>query len=457
MFRFVPFGGLLFLVLTILGTKATVEGNNIFVNNASVALNRNLAWDCHRPWPDHAMYLTLFLPSRSEKETRHQWPAHLSPEYHEIFLRGAMLFYPWKVAKTPLVIMIDAEMKNSTELKEDVIDVIERGKQDFGSVFPETRVVFNDPIKKVYGTGYSRMQYLGFYADKYIKEEYILFVDSDAFFHSYVDREDLWENGKAIIQARFSERNYDVFRRKTLEALGHEEFFSCMSYFPFIIKRAHLADIREAIRQYHNTSTFDEAFASFGYEDPGSQYNIMCIWLYLHKHDEYVWKIKDQSPHWNGKHKPFQLNNANKPVTTANRSILRPEDISFSVPYLSDHCTYGSLPVDGKLVTHFKIYEHTRKVLQHLLLTSLCYLETKPPHKFQIPKNDTRTSQLSKWALAQHNAYCERHVKEHPYHGVWFRFEFYDFSQLVSEEQKKRMQLSRESRLKHCPHTYIFI
>ena len=186
-----------------------------------------------------------------------------------------MMFYPWQVAKTTLVIMVDAEMQNSTELREDVLDVLERGQREFGTAFPKTRVIFNDPIPNVYSTGYSRMQYLGFYADKYVAEEFILFVDSDAFFHSYVDREDLWENGKAIIQGRFSVNNYNLFRQKTIEAIGQEEFFSCMSYFPFIIKREHLPHIREAIRKYHNTSTFEEAYASFGSKDPGSQYNIM--------------------------------------------------------------------------------------------------------------------------------------------------------------------------------------
>lgn len=366
---------------------------------------------------------------------------------------GIMLFYPWEIAKSPFVINVDAEMKDTIEVKEDVLDVFEQGRKEFGSAFPMPRVVFNDRIENVYAVGYSRMQYLGFYADKYIEEDYVMFVDSDAFFHSYVDREDLWENGKAIIQARFSHENFKLFREKTMEALGQEEFISCMAFFPVIIKRVHLPLIREAVRLHHNKSTFDEAYAAYASRDPGAQYNVMCTWLYLNRHDDYAWRIKDASPKWDGVRHPTPPPN----IKPGNRNSIKPEDFRFTVPYLSDHCTYGLAPLNGgsgQLVPGFQDFKHTRRVLEHLLITSLCYLETKPPHSFKVAKNASR---LSQWALSTYATFCPSYLQHHPYHEAWLRFENNDFRHLLSEEHKMKLKAVRESRIKNCEHAYIFV
>lgn len=359
------------------------------------------------------------------------------------------MFWPWERSKTPLVIMVDSELKNSPELQENVLSVVARGHKEFGPAFPQVTVMFNDPIANVYGNGYSRMQYLGFMADKYLDEEYILFVDSDAFFHTYVDREDLWENGKAIIQGRFSAKNNMFFNWKTLDALGKEEFISCMSYFPFIVKREHLPEIREAIRKHRNKPTFEEAYASFAYKDPGAQYDIMCTWLYLNKYDDYTWRIKDHTPNWDGFHRP-------KPGKGhwRDRSIFRPGDIAYTVPFLSDHCTYGLLPVNGTLEFHYQDYKHTRRVLEHLLLTSLCYLETRPPHIFKVANNE---SMLSQWVLGKYETFCPSHVQKYPFHEAWYRFEVFDFNPIFTDEEKSVLKAARASRVNHCKHTYIFI
>eukprot|EP01031_Cornospumella_fuschlensis_P032638 gene32638-39460_t len=437
------------------GTEIVAQTQPHSANNSVTSyihpLNPNVSWDCNRPWPNHAMYMTLNIPPRSDKVSRHNWPTNLLPEYYEVFFRGVMMFYPWQVAKTTLVIMVDAEMKNSTELREDVLDVLERGQREFGAAFPTTCVIFNDPIPNVYSTGYSRMQYLGFYADKYLAEEFILFVDSDAFFHSYMDREDLWENGKAIIQARFYRGNYHPFRLKTFEALGQQEFLSCMSYFPFIIRRADLPHIREAIRKRIGRRTFEEAYAAFAREFPGAQYNIMCQWLYFNRRDEYAWRIKDLSPDWDGVDP-----DAPKGGGMGNRSTIRPGDIAFTVPYLSDHCTYGLAPIDasGALIPGFQDFKHTWRVVEHLLLTSLCYLETKPPYEFKVARNATK---LSQWALSKYESFCPSFLQKHPYHDAWLRFENNNFEPIMSQQDKMRLKAARESRVKNCKHTYLFI
>ena len=78
-----------------------------------------------------------------------------------------------------------------------------------------------------------------------------------------------------------------------------------MSYFPVIIKTAHLHAIREAIRIYQQTSTFDEAFYKFTGNGPAyEQFSIMCSYLFRYHRDEYVWYIHSIVPGWDGVNPP---------------------------------------------------------------------------------------------------------------------------------------------------------
>lgn len=343
--------------------------------------------------------------------------------------------------------MIDAEMKGTPELKEEVLDVIDAGRNEFGSLFPSTRVIYNDALNGTYRNGYGRMQYLGFMADKYIEEDYIFFFDSDAFLHSYADREDFWENGKPIISGRLSHTNYALFFKKTFDAIGKEEIMSCMSYFPIVIKRSHLAPIREAIREYRNKSTFEEAYYDFTFTNPGAQFNIMCTWLFLNKRDEYAWRLKDLEPEWDGFHRPKP-----RPGMWADKSIFKREEMKFTVPYLSEHVTYGRLMrSDGSFIYGSQL---SRRILESLLLTSLCYLETQKPHTFIVASNAT---ELGKWTYSAYQSFCPDFVKKNYYHDEWWRFEASDFKDVVDEEQKQLMKLGRLQRLKTCNHTYMIV
>eukprot|EP01031_Cornospumella_fuschlensis_P028889 gene28889-34863_t len=342
-------------------------------------------WDCSRPWPSHAMFLTLYVaPKGSQVENRHKWESGELPEWYDIFLRGALLFWPWKIAQTPLIIAIDAEMKGTQELNEQVLDLIDVGRKDFADLYPNISVVYNDPLNNTYRNGYGRMQYLGFVADK----------------------EDLWEDGKPIISGRLSHTNWEGFYKKTYDALGIEEIMCCMSYFPVVIKRSHLASVREAIRVHRNKSTFEEAYYDYTFFYPGAQYNIMCTWLFLNKRDEYAWRLKDLEPEWDGFHNPTP-----KPGMWGDKSIFKPEEIQFSVPYLSDHLTYGMLRhkngsyTAGLLAGRFGS-KFTHQVLKTNLLTSLCYLETHKPHTFLVASNATELGRSPLLVVTQFSLIC---------------------------------------------------
>ncbi|RYG63562.1 hypothetical protein EON64_15690, partial [archaeon] len=324
-------------------------------------IDMNATWDCNRPWPSNAMFLTLYVPdakTRQQGHDRHTWSYDKHTEWESIFLHGAMMYWPWKKAQTKLLVMVDAEMKNTTELQHDVLDVLDKYQRQLGDQFPPAQVLYNDYIAGAYHSGYGRMQYLGFLADQFVREEHVVFVDSDTLFHTYVDREDLFDHGKPIINGRISGRNDKEHEAKTLAALGGKERFSCMSYFPVVLRTADLPFIREAIRQHLQKDTFEEAYFNFTVDYPGAQYNIMCAWLYAHRHDAYVWRLKNDGPGLSG----------------VDRSLFHADDLNhLSVPYLSEHVTYVDL-------SEHQIFPRRGQALEavrHISAVSMCFLETR--------------------------------------------------------------------------------
>lgn len=140
-------------------------------------------------------------------------------------------------------------------------------------------------------------------ADNYTSKEYVGFVDTDCFFLTYIDREDLFEEGKPVINGRTGYHDpEDVWAQMPLGTyvftvlpffyqicqilpfvryltLGMNETFRCMSYFPVIVKTAHLKPMREFISRYHNED-FDIVFYKNISTRPYSQFGIMCTYLF---------------------------------------------------------------------------------------------------------------------------------------------------------------------------------
>ena len=72
-----------------------------------------------------------------------------------------------------------------------------------------------------------------------------------------------------------------------------------MSYFPVIIKTAHLKEIRAMVEE-HMKMPFNLAFQKFSgtWQTTGvaigyCQFNIMCTYLYRFRKDEYTWYMHD--------------------------------------------------------------------------------------------------------------------------------------------------------------------
>jgi hypothetical protein len=243
---------------------------NLDIRNDDVYNNElQKKYDCDRQWPQLDLILPVHLDQNSTRNS----------EWYDLFFRSLLLFWPFKRSRTTLRLLVDQEVK--AEIVEEFIEKIldELSKNDVD--FPVVNTTYNKYISSVYRTGYDRQQYLMMVADNFTDAEYVGFADTDVLIHSYVDREDIFEDGKPIVHGRIGKLKdigNDKLKKRwmhgTFLALGYEEPMICMSYFPIVIKTSHLRLIREHIRNKFKTNTFEEAFwvfSSINY----SQFNVM--------------------------------------------------------------------------------------------------------------------------------------------------------------------------------------
>lgn len=140
---------------------------------------------CQRSWPE----LEIFLPVNIGTGSR-------DSEYLRIFLRSFLMFWP-PSSNTSLRIFFDEEKINMPEYHVATNSLWTAPIHDF-------KVDISLSLQSPYynGRGYDRQQLLMFYADNYTTKEYVGFVDTDCLFISYVDREDLFEDGKPVVNGR---------------------------------------------------------------------------------------------------------------------------------------------------------------------------------------------------------------------------------------------------------------
>lgn len=118
----------------------------------------------------------------------------------------------------------------------------------------------------------------------------------------------------------------------TFTALGLNETFRCMSYFPVIIKTAHFKGMRDHIGKYHGMS-FDEAFLSTIMHHRYSQFGIMCTYLFEFHRDEYVWYAHTEDPGWDG------INPPPLPGQNGDVSVYTPQ-MYIPKPRIATHARY---------------------------------------------------------------------------------------------------------------------
>ena len=132
-----------------------------------------------------------------------------------MFLKSLLLFWPLKQSNSSLTIIFDEEKRSYNgfaalykNLNESIRPKINGGLD----------IYFNEPYSVHLG-GHDRQQLLMFWADNFTDAEYVGFVDTDCVFITYIDREDLFERGKPVINGRigvdtaYSTKHYDFWMK----------------------------------------------------------------------------------------------------------------------------------------------------------------------------------------------------------------------------------------------------
>jgi hypothetical protein len=166
----------------------------------------------------------------------------------------------------------------------------------------DVRAIFGDPAPfRLKGS--DRQQWYMLWADNFTSADYVGFVDSDTVFSSVITKEDLFVDGKPkaiVIHGKPLLSFWKLTPNQTLFAIGKKEPFKGMSYFPVIIKTAHLKPMREHITRTVGTTDFDEAYKRIAMRGAYSQFNLMLTYLWYFHRDEYFWDITEQEEGWTG-------------------------------------------------------------------------------------------------------------------------------------------------------------
>lgn len=258
-------------------------------NDSEIALE---VWDCNRAWPK----LTLFTPFQTFDNSRDPHFYEIETHFSESFFR----FWPQKISNTTVLLVYDAESINAASYKSIKTTLQKEEKEGIVRFIGIPQFPF-------YSGGHNRQQYYMFWASNFTDDPYIGFCDSDTVIVTYVDREDLFEDGKPIVNGRtgIMVPHVALWAPGSFAFLNILQPMTCMSYFPVIIKREHLIGLRKYIEKVHQMS-FDEVFynVTVARQIKYSQFGVMCTYIWTFHRDEYKWYIHSESPHWDGINPP---------------------------------------------------------------------------------------------------------------------------------------------------------
>jgi hypothetical protein len=242
------------------------------------------------------------------------------------------------------------------------------------------RAAFTD-LPPIPMNGSDRQQWLMFWADNFTSSEYIGFVDSDTVFSSVVTGEDLFVDGKPraiVVYGRPLNEFWETVPSQTFYAIGKKEPFKGMSFFPVVIKTAHLELMRNHIYRTVGVSHFDMAFGKIMNRGRYSQFGIMVSYLWYFHRNEYFWDIIEQEEGWSGPVPSGQ-------IETLEEGGLTQDMLNQGKPRSSIHWSYEST------------FERSKANYTNILKTGYCYhqsLFASPDSAFCKTLDTTRPSEF---------------------------------------------------------------
>ena len=251
---------------------------------------------CDRPWPNLTLFLPIYLMTEGPRV--HEW--------EEIFLKSFLFFWPHQYAKTKLLIIVDEEQTHDNNFHTFKHKVNHYASTNMPPVDERAdnkiMIKTNNYPSNWYRKGHDRQQLLMLYADEFVDSEYVGFVDTDCEFVTYVDREDLFEDGKPVVNGRIGPVHDWVWYympAATKHLLQLDEPMRCMAYFPVIIKTQHIKEMREYIERINGGKSLREVlFLEMIDKAQGrySQFSFMCAYIWAFHRDEYVWYASNIDP-----------------------------------------------------------------------------------------------------------------------------------------------------------------
>ena len=416
--------------------------------------NDDESWKCDRPWPELELFLPVALLPNDPKNPQNK---HHRLEEYKLFLRSLLLFWPLEISKTSLRVLFDEEVIPKEKVNYD--EIVKDIKTHDGR-FPGGLMISTSPEEKKYISRrpHDRQQNIMLWADNFTTSEYVGYVDSDSIFLTYIDREDIFEDGKPVINGRSGPMETEWWAKSPLfnhDFTGLEQPMRCMSYFPVVIKTAHLKDLRDHIVKHWNNNipeykgrnlTFDDIF--YLNSEPGIyQFDLMCTYLFNFKQNEYKWYAHPMEPiNWNGihpkkdKHEMDYSHYRNKPGLP---DIFQPK------PRIATHARYRG--------------HHLRDILLHpaemnrAMQLGICISPPLASYNDQPSLFYTyvrSNNPICKSLIAQgfRRGDFDDSIARLGYYNEMWHFEGYDYQKMNTRESLQKEYAKRVNRIKNCQH-----
>ena len=202
-----------------------------------------------------------------------------------------MLF--WNYSKTELVLVFDDESEKDYAFATVLQHLPPYPKIIFESL---PNVTFNQGKHRSYG--YVRQMWSNFYGDLQSSMDVVAFVDSDSILLQHATESLLFDElGRPRVRGVSGKNRHQkwwdtdqfIFQQPRIAT------FMTEGAFPVVIKRSHLTELREFIRNRFNASTFDEAFVKITQIGDGrtySQFDIFMHYAWYFHRDEYSWHLR---------------------------------------------------------------------------------------------------------------------------------------------------------------------
>lgn len=423
------------LVVTLITTLSCWPVTANWINSPSKYDNGT--WICDRPWPEIELFLPL-ATHYSPRDSRYY-------EYETLFLRSFLLFWP-QLSNSSLRLLFDKERAHGNYYSE-ILGTFNQAKPRLPG---KLHISLSEP-SEWYHRATDRQQLMMMWADNFTSSEYVAFTDSDTVFLTAIDREDLFEDGKPVINGRAGPHDKNDFwstaPSSTFDILRLNETMRCMSYFPVIIKTRHLADLRKHVIDVHGGNrTFDDIFKEVtSRHHEFFQFNAICTFAFNYKREEYRWYAHPMVRHdWDGTRphpNAFQIRDFSV-FDDLQPSVFEPK------PRVATHGRYRSFT--GRYMGNIVL---NRIHMNLLLQQGICL---SPPLVKESPRyNSTHTHRDD--PVCEHVTFAQkppfngiRTVKELGYYEEQHIFEYFDWTNVVSSSLLKQQHDRRMTRIGHC-------